>query len=65
MRRAFIIDNDDGDKLQMMELGENVMISIKRNDHETGMVLNQNQWLDLVDLRYKIHFTLPTDGEEL
>ena len=65
MRRAFIIDNDDGDKLQVMELGENVMISIKRNDHEMGMVLNQDQWLDLMELRYRIHFTLPVDDSSV
>ena len=63
MRKAFILDNEDGDKLQVMELGEHVMVSIKRADHEMGTILSRDQWQDFCDLRYKVHFDIPSTEE--
>jgi len=65
MRKAYILDNDDGDKLQIIELGENVMLSIERGDHKLGMVLSHNQWLDLMEIRYRLNFAVPNEAEEL
>ena len=58
MRKAYILDTERG-RLQITEFGEVVSLSIRRGGDEMSVVLDFDQWSEVMDLRYRVHFKLP------